>query len=227
MKRMFALGLTTVLVLPVVSMAAVFAEDTTTNTTTSDKTTTTTTADQSATNSKELQSRIEARKTEQKTKLTNAEKLRITGKCKAAQGLVSSVRGRVKGIETSRTEVYSNIVTHLSDLSIKMKNKNVDTTALDADITTLKTDITTFNTDLATYKQDVSDLSDMDCKTDPIGFKASLDAARAALLKVNQDSAAIRTYVTNTIKPLLVQIRAQLETKDAAADKTTNTQGGQ
>ncbi len=225
MKRIVALGLTSILALPIVTTAVVFAEDsakpagteTTTTTTTTDTTETqTTTEDKTAFNA-----RVEQHKAEMKIKLTTAEKTRILAKCKASQGLINSVKGRINGIETSRTEVYKNIIDRLTDLSTKLKNKGADTTALDADITNLKTQITTFNTDLTAYKQDVSDLVAIDCKTDPDGFKASLEAARAALVKVNKDGLAIKAYLSDTIKPLLKTIRDQLE------PAKTPTTGGQ
>lgn len=208
MKRLLILGLGVLFAFSFLSATVVFAvgdsESSTTTTTETEKT---------------LAERIAERKAELKTKLTNAEKTRLQAKCKAAQGLVSSVSGRVKGIETSRTQVHKNLINRLTSLSEKLKNKGVDTTELNADIATLQTKIDSFNTDLTTYKQAVSDLAEMDCKTDPDGFKASLEAARAAREKVTQDSLAIRGYVNDTIKPLLKTIRAQLE-----ADKTEGNQ---
>ncbi len=213
MKRILALGISAVLMMPVFSMATVLAEDASTNVTTTPTTTTAKTeTETSADDTASIQARVEKRKAELKVKLAAAEKLKIQTKCKAAQGLVSSVKGRVQGIETSRTEVYTNIVNRLTDLSEKLKNKGADTTALDSDITALQAKITTFNTDLATYKQSVSDLAAMDCKTDPDGFKASLLAARTSLDAVNKDSQAVKAYVNDTIKPLLKTIRAALET---------------
>lgn len=209
MKRILAMGVSMVLALPLLSSAVVFAVESTSTTTT---TTQTTTQTPSVDDLKAIQTRVEKRKAELKIKLSAAEKLNLQSKCKASQGLVSSVRGRVKGIETSRTEVYNNIVTHLTDLSTKLKNKDVDTQTLDVDIAALQAKITTFTTDLATYKQAVNDLADMDCKTDPDGFKASLQAARTSLDTVNKDAQAVRSYVTDTIKPLLKTIRQSLDT---------------
>ncbi len=200
-----------VLAVPMLTPIYVLAEGTSG---TSDSTTSTSSSTETdkTTLAKELADRLQARKTELKIKLTSVEKLRIQSKCQASQGLISSVKGRIKGIETSRAEVYKNLVDRLTDLSTKLKNKGADTTALDADITALKALITTYNTDLTAYKQAVSDLVDVDCKTDPDGFKASLEAARAALAKVSKDAIAIRSDVNDTIKPLLKTIRTSLET---------------
>lgn len=216
MKRIVTLGVSTLLSLSFVATSIATAETTTTtpNTTTTKpattgtaQTTPTTTADPKA-----LAERIAKRKTDLKTKLTNAEKLRIQSKCKASQGSISSVKGRINGIETSRTQVYKNLVSRLTDLSAKLKNKGIDTAGFDAQIAKLQTLINTFNTDLAIYKLAVSDLVDVDCATDPEGFKASLEAARSSQAVVSKDAAAVRTEVNDVIKPLLKTVRAQLET---------------
>ena len=207
MKRLLVFGLSALLAVSMVSATVVFAEE-------GENTTTTTTQTEESTSTetqKSLEERIAKRKAELKTQLKASEKARLKTKCKASQGLLSSVRGRIKGIETSRGEVYKNIINRLTKLSEKLENKGVDTTELDAKIAELQTKMDTFNTDLTAYKQAVSDLADMDCMADPDGFKASLEAARTAQEKVNQDAKAVRSYLNETIKPLLKTIRAQLE----------------
>ncbi len=227
MKKTLVLGLSALMTVPFLSVAFVFAHEetgTTLNSSTSkpnqvaqtndgtDDTETTPPDD------KLLLERIQKRKTELKTRLANTEKLKLQNKCQASQGKVSSIRGRIKGIETSRAQVYKNVTNHLKDLSEKLKNKGVDTTEFDASITELETKIATFNTDLAAYKQIVADLADMDCKSDPEGFKASLEAARAALKKVSEDAAAVKAHVKDVIKPLLKEIRTELEKSESSDD---------
>ena len=221
MKRLLALGLLTVLALPS-SSAVVFAvEGSQTNQTTTTQTTekAETEIPKTPAELKAIADRVAAKKAELKTKLTAAQKVRIQTKCKASQGLVSSISGRVKGIETSRTQVHKNIVSRLTGLSEKLKNKGVNTDELNTAIADLESKITLFNTDLATYKLAVSDLAAMDCKTDPDGFKAALEAARTAREKVSQDFKAIRSHVQDTIKPLLKTIRAQLESNTPEEDQ--------
>lgn len=183
-----------------------FAVDGETDQTT--QTTTTSTNDEKA--AVELRTRLEKRKADLKTKLTNAQKTALKNKCKAAQGRVSSVGGRAKGILTSRTKVHENLVARLENLSEKLEAKQVDTAEFNDMIAELKAKIATFQTDYAIYQQTLVDLEAMDCTTDPDGFKASLDAARLNLQTVNNDAKAIRAYLTDSIKPLLVTIRTQL-----------------
>lgn len=167
----------------------------------------------------EREARLEKRVIDLKTRLTTAQKNRLKAKCKASQGKISSVSGRVNGIETSRTKVHAKVVKHLEELSTKLNAKSIDTATLDASIVTLKEKITTFETDLAAFKLALTDLAEMDCETDPDGFQASLETARAARKLVQEDSQAIKAFVKESIKPLLVGIRAQLEPKTEGSNE--------
>ncbi len=159
---------------------------------------------------KTLEQRVADYKANFKQSLSKAQQTTLKAKCKASQGLVSSLSGRVKGIETSRGEVYKHVTDKLASLQVKLQNKDVDTTELQAGIATLQTKISTYKTDLDAYKQDLADLSAMDCVSDPTAFKSALEATRAARLKVATDSTDIHTYVKDTIKPMLAKIREGL-----------------
>ena len=175
----------------------------------------------------ELVQRIEKRKEEAKLRLSIAQEKRLKTRCKNAQGLIRVVSGRVKGIETNRAKVHTNLVDRLKQLQTKLQAKGVDTTTFQSQIAELETKIAAFNTDLAVYKQAVADLGNMDdCTTDPAAFKASLEAARAAQLTVKQDALAIRSYLNDTIKPTLKAIRAELEkANDDTAKPAETTEG--
>lgn len=178
----------------------------------------------------EREARIKKLKEVQKVRLAAAEKKKIQEKCQASQGKVASVGNRLNGVETSRAEVHKNILNRLNTAVTKLKEKGVDTTALEADIATLSTKVDTFNTDLATYKQSISDLKLEDCKTDPEGFKAALTTARTNLEKVRADADAIHAYLKDTIRPLLTELKKQLETtKETEGDSGSQlnaTDGG-
>jgi hypothetical protein len=215
MKRTLILAMGAVLVVPILLFNVVTAQ-----TGTSDSSTTTSAADDQE-NKQEikkasddpatLKARLDARKAELKTKLTTTEQTRIKNKCVASQGNVSSLRGRIKGIETSRTNVYDTLVDRLTKLSTQVKDKGVDTTKLESEITELKAKVQTFQTDLAAYKQALTDLAAMDCKSDPTAFKASLESARTLQKKVQADGVAIKSYINDTIKVTLKDVRSQLE----------------
>jgi len=175
--------------------------------------TTTATSDSSQ---KTQAQRIADYKANFKQNLTKAQQTALKARCKAAQGLVSSLSGRIKGIETSRNEVYGNVVDHLSSLQTKLQSKDVDTTELQSEINTLRDKVATYKTDLTAYEQATSDLSALDCASDPAAFKSALEAARAARQKVATDISDIKIYITGTIKPTLVKIRDSLAKTETA-----------
>ena len=219
MKRLLHLAIVLSLLAPTLSLgfaAAQSASNTGDSTSSSGSTDTTTTDD---TPQGTLADRVNQHKNDFKENLTKVQHAALKAKCKAAQGLLSSLSGRIKGIQTSRNEVYKNVVDHLTSLQTKLQNKDVDTTELQGEIATLQTKINTYKTDLTAYKQAVADLAAIDCVNDPTGFKSTLDAARAAHDKVVKDIADIRLYINGTIKPTLEKIRTALAANEQKAQQ--------
>ena len=224
-KRLKLAVVACILMSPVFATAVVYGESgtsgsgstpqTTTGSSTSGSTTTTPKADDTTTETPaqkaERAARIQHEKEVQKVKLATTDKVKLEGKCQAAQGKTTTVSDRLKTSETARNDVHKNLVAKLTSLDEKLKAKGIDTTQLEADIATLNKDISTFNTDLATYKQSVTDLKALDCKTDPEGFKAALLTARTNLEKVRTDATTIQSYLTDTIKPLLKTLRDKVD----------------
>ncbi len=165
-----------------------------------------------------MQQRVDRHKAAAKIRLATGEKIRIQGRCKAAQGKVGEVKGRLPNVQMRRDRAYANLVSHLESLTAKVKAKGVDTTTLETQITELKAKITTFQTDMAKYQEAAGDLAAMDCAADPEAFKASLEAARTLRAQLFTDAKAIRAYVADSIKPTLKTIRQQLETAAANTD---------
>jgi hypothetical protein len=207
MKKWEKIVLGAVLAVPVAWAGVSYAQGTPTTTST---TSTTEQKTLSADEQKELKARLDKRKADLKTKLSAAEQTRLKTKCKSTQGNLSSLSGRIKGVETSRTEVYGGLVARLSILASRLQNQGIDHNPVQTNIDELKVKIATFNTDLAAYKQAVEDLKNMDCAADPVAYKASLETARSALAKLKDDSKAIHTYVNESIKPTLQEVRSKL-----------------
>lgn len=159
----------------------------------------------------ELKVRLEKRKTNLKTKLDAAKQARLKSRCKASQGRLSSISGRIKGLETSRTQVYQNTENRLTKLSEKLASKGLDVTELNTQITELHKLVDSFETELNEYKLAVADLAAMDCAADPTAFQASLEAARVARSETSEAAKAVRAYLKETIKPTLVELRSTIE----------------
>jgi hypothetical protein len=190
---------------------------------------TTQSEEDTTTKREELEARLEERKAALNTRLTFARQARIKNFCKASQGKLSSIGGRIKGLETSRAQVYENLLSRLTRLSEKLKTHDVDTAEFDAQITELTVMIETFNTNLESYKQAVDDLANMDCATDTEGFQASLEAARTERAETAESSKAIRTFLSDTVKPTLKELRQQFADNADSTNQTENneTEGGE
>lgn len=232
MKRFLRLLLTITVIAPILAIstttlltAKAAVQQTSNNTTSSNSEAET--ENSTSNEDKDMSDRIAKRKAEFKEKLTTLQQTRIKNRCKQAQtGGIKSLSGRIKGIETSRNQVYSHLTDRLDKLVDKLKAKGVDTTKLESEIAELKTKIDTFKTDLATYKQEVGDLEGMDCSSDPTAFKASLETGRTGRQKLFQDGMDIRNYIRDTIKPTLKDIRSQIVAKDKTTSNNT-TEGNQ
>lgn len=223
MNSRLKVALSTSLLTPLFVIAPVLAVEGTGTTTTVETTQTTAQTEQSK---QELQARIQKRKDALKIKLTTVEQKRIQARCKNAQGMVHSLQAKTTGAETGRTQAYGNLVDRLNKLQAKLDEKGADTAEFKTEITTLQTKLDAFQTDLGTYKAAVADLADVDCVTDPVGFKAALQDSRTALTKLRDDSTAVRTYLNDTIKPTLKKIRASLSPDKQTTDSTTDTTTG-
>lgn len=158
-----------------------------------------------------LQERISKNKEALKSSLTKTQQTRVKARCKLAQVKVKVVNDKVKTFKTNRVGVYEKIAKKLTDLSTKLKNGGVETSELDTQITQLQTLITNFQTDVSELHQHTADLANMNCQTDPSGFKAALEALRTERESVANDSKAIRSYITDTIKPTLSTLKTSVQ----------------
>lgn len=221
MKKRIKILVSAVFLAPLFTVSVALAVDEPVTTTTTETSQNQMSADQK----QKMEQRVKERKDAAKLRLNNAEQTRIKNRCANAQGVVRNVEGRINGIQTSRTQVYGNLVDRLTKLEARLATKGVDTAELKTQITTLQEKIEKFNADLAAYKDAVADVAAMDCANDPIAFKASLEAARTARQQLKVDGADIKTYVNDTIKVTLKTIRQTLSSGTTESTPTTETGG--
>ncbi len=165
-----------------------------------------------------LSERIKTYKAGIKTKIANNAQTKIALHCSVAQENTKTLTTRMKIVEKKRNAAYSNITKQLNTLLKRLDNQAYETTSLKDNITVLEGKTTDFKTSMAGYTQSLDDLSTMDCKKDPLAFIGALQAARKSHEKILPMITDIREYITNTIKPSLVQVRQQIE--------SGNTTGG-
>ena len=163
----------------------------------------------------QLTERVAKRKSELKTTMTTVQQKRLVSRCKNAQTLLKVTVDKATKIQTSRDKIHTDLLDKLTKLEAKLATSGVDTTELKAQIDALKVKIDTFKADTTAYLQAAQDTADLDCQADPVGFKASLEAARASLKKLQADAVAIRTTFAQDIKPRLAAAKTKLEAEKA------------
>ena len=142
--------------------------------------------------------------------ISEAEKTRIAGVCRAAQTKVSTVQTRVNEAITNRQSAYADIDSRLNTLIQKLSLTAVDTAALETNLRELNSRTSEVIASLDVYSEAVGVLADMDCESDPEAFKATLEQARSYRQTVANNSKSVRDFVTDSLKPLLESIKAEL-----------------
>lgn len=166
--------------------------------------------------------RLESNKKQFAVKLNPSDEARLKARCKLAQTKGKTLADNIAKNNTARVEAYSKITIRLDKLIKKMQDENIDSKTLESQTKELNNLISTYNANLKLYQTALSDLNEIDCVTDPTAFKVSLEASRAARAVVAKDAAAIRTYVSGTIKTTLTTAKIEL-----AKDNPETTEGAQ
>ncbi len=213
--------------------AAVLAETTTTTDsgtptdTTQTDTTKPPTAEEAARKAAELKKRLEENKAKLKTKVDEAAKKRIIAKCKPAQNIVKGAETSANAISTNRGKAYAKISERVQALIDKLKTAGIDTTELEAAHLTAKTKAETLSASMKAYEQTLADLRGMDCVTDPTGFAATLETARAQRETIKTQANDLRTYISTTLKAAIQKVKAALEAQKPESTDTTTGGGTQ
>ncbi len=169
--------------------------------------------------SEDKEARIEAYKTKLAKRLTTSEEKKISGVCKTSQQRLENVQTQVEETFSQRQKKLQSIVLKLDDLSVKLGQASTDTTELDAVTVNLTAKITEMLERFTEYQQMLEDSSTIDCATDPQGFKASLEAARAKRAEIKTMSNDIKKYVTDSLKTVLESIKISLVQTTAGSEE--------
>lgn len=132
-------------------------------------------------------------------------------RCEGVVTYIDTLNPRLVTLQKSRNKAYSEISTKLEELYKRLEAQAFETSKLKANLDELNSKLATFSADMKGYRQASKDMAQIDCRQDPVSFIAALETARTkhdALVVLVSD---IREYVANTIKPTLLQVRAQIE----------------
>jgi hypothetical protein len=158
-----------------------------------------------------LQERITAAKEKALSKVSAAQEKRLATICKASQTLIEKIQTNTSLFIDNRQNKYDTVENKLITLSEKLAVAGADTTELDAAIAEMETKYATNSDILKEYSTSINDLTAIDCVSDPGGFKAILESARMQRKDILTQTSTIRTYINETIKPILQGIRSSLQ----------------
>lgn len=166
-----------------------------------------------------LEQRIKNYKLILTKELLKSELEKIQLRCDVAQTNAETIAARVDKVQKDRSVAYDIILKRLNAIQKRLSAQAFETSSLEENIQVLDGKISDFNNTMSDYSQTLDDLVALDCKADPSAFRATLLTARKHHDRLLPMVGDIRTYITNTIKPTLQQIRKQIE--------SGNTVGGE
>lgn len=156
-----------------------------------------------------LDQRIAQYKKDRNTNL-NQETQTIKLRCPVAQTALKTLDTKIGTIQTNRKTAYEQISVVLMNLQKSLDNQAFETTSYQTIVDGYAAKIAEYSSNITIYKQAVEDAAAVDCNKDPNGFRAALETARLYHDKMSPNITDIRSYVTNTVKPSLEQIKTQL-----------------
>lgn len=165
-----------------------------------------------------LEQRIAQRKTERGTMLEQKDLQRIVSTCTRAQTKLRSMQTKEVSVLDKRAKVYAAIDANIWIAVGQLKLAEQDTFDLEKQRVTLADYSTSFSTLAANYKQAIDDALLINCKADPVGFKALVDTARIYNDQLRTQSKQSRDHIINTVKPGLKSFASELESKPASSE---------
>lgn len=160
-----------------------------------------------------FEQRLAQRKAEQKITLASADSKRIVTRCVDVQTKIRTLSDTTNTLITAHTAVYNKIDAKLWVMIGQLKLADKDTFNLEKVRSDYVTKVTAFKDTATYYKQTLDDLVLVKCVTDPTGFKALLETARAYYGQLRTQVTEIRTYVTTNITNSLKDYSDQLQAK--------------
>lgn len=149
-----------------------------------------------------IEQRIAQRKAAVKIQQNAARSQQIASKCSLAQNAVGQIRTKDTKTRVQRNQAYTTLASRLNRVVINLGNQGVNTSDLFAKQKLFNEAVNKYLSTSMTYKTAVDDLVNMDCKTDPAGFEATLSQVRSLRAQLAKDGEAIKAQLNPLIDSL-------------------------
>jgi hypothetical protein len=163
---------------------------------------------QAANQSSELKARTEERKARLKTKLDTATSQKIAGRCVAAQAKLKVVSAKLRETNDKYLPKYDEFIKKVETAEFELSNTGIKSSELLNQIGEAKKKYEAVKASAEKLQTSVDDASELDCKADPVGFKAAVDDARAEAKLLTEAKQELTKYARTTLKTTLQGVKA-------------------
>lgn len=160
-----------------------------------------------------LQQRITQRKAERQLKLDDLTKSRLESQCVYAQGKLRTLTDSYSTSSNNRDGVYRSIDAKLWIIIGSLKLINKDTFKLEQQRQEYLKRVQAFENQSTQFQQAINDILAMNCKADPVGFKALLETARLYNAQIRSSFIGIKSYLIDQVQQTINQQADDLKIK--------------
>lgn len=168
----------------------------------------------------ELTDRIEERKKQVESTITESKEDLIAKKCEAAQEMISKSLTRINTVSETRNEAYTNIVNKLNNLATRLADNDIDNSSVIAAADEIEKLATDFNGLIDGYVQDIEDATSINCVNNPNDFYVTLESARESIKDLKAKAVEIKNYVKQDIKQVLMDLKDELSNDDSTESRS-------
>lgn len=170
----------------------------------------TNTTEQETSESGTRQERIKSLKDKSTERINASEIRRIEARCVNAQQKLTNLSVRLGDSLERRTVAYQNITSRLNELLLKLQVAGVDTTELELAVNEMTSILNESIASADNFVQNLSDVTEVECVSDPEAFKLLLDEARQRRVEIVSFQSEIQAVKNEKVKPILQSIRESL-----------------
>lgn len=162
-----------------------------------------------------LEERLNKAKEKASEQISAAQQRRVEARCTNAQEKITNLRTKLSDSIENRRNAYTKVSTKLNELTQKLEAAGVDSTGLSAVVSEMDARLVSSRLSVDNYMQSLADLTEMDCESDPVGFKALLQEAREKRAEILSSQLGLKEFKDETLKPALQEIRESLSSLES------------
>ena len=133
----------------------------------------------------------------------------IQSRCERLTQNVDSKLARFENNKKGHGEAFANMQNRLNKLALRLGEKGYNVTALEEDLNVLDDKIMDFGTDYQVYIESLKTSKNYACGESVGEFTEQIKLAKDDLQTLRDDVADIKDFYKTTIKPHILEIRAQ------------------